>query len=90
VTFRDGILEGESHGRHSWVVEGRRKPGPQPKGDRSQITLRLPTDHRELYVVAARTAGLPLSDYLTLVLARAHHLPVPACVRTKGEPEERR
>ena len=31
-----------------------------------------------MYAPAARTAGLALNDYLVLVLARAHHLPVPA------------
>ena len=62
-------------------MESRRKPGPKPKGVRSQITLRVPAKHRDLYVLAADTAGLALNDYLVAVLARAHHLPVPVEVR---------
>jgi hypothetical protein len=59
-------------------VESRKKPGRKAKGVRSQITLRVPAKHRELYAHAARTAGMALSDYLAMVLAKAHHLPVPA------------
>jgi hypothetical protein len=66
----------------------RRKPGPKPKGDRSRITVRVPVAHRELYDLAARTAGLGLSDYLTLVLAQAHRLQVPPTVRRVPDPEE--
>jgi predicted HicB family RNase H-like nuclease len=66
-------------------VEGRRKPGPKPKkGDRSQITLRVPAKHREIYALAAVANGLPLNDYLVAVLARAHHLPVPAEAPQEG------
>jgi hypothetical protein len=53
---------------------------------RSQITLRVPAGHRELYVLAAKTAGMALNDYLVLVLARAHHLPVPA-ESPRGQPQ---
>ncbi|HEY1818360.1 MAG TPA: hypothetical protein VGG83_00395 [Trebonia sp.] len=66
----------------------RRKPGPKPKGDRSQITIRIPSEHRDLYEHAARTAGLALSDYLMLVLARAHFLPEPATLRREPDDKE--
>jgi hypothetical protein len=78
-------MDSELHSRHYGVMESRRKPGPKPKGDRSQITLRVPTKHRELYAMAAETAGLALSDYLAMVLAKAHHLPVPDDARSGGE-----
>lgn len=48
----------------------------------------MPVAHRELYDLAARTAGLGLSDYLTLVLAQAHRLQVPPTVRRVPDPEE--
>lgn len=66
-------------------MDSRNKPGPKPKGDRSQITLRVPAKHRELYALAAQTAGLALNDYLVMVLAQAHRLPVPTTVATGAE-----
>ena len=82
-----GIPDAESHPWHSLGVE-RRKPGPKPKGDRSQITVRVPSAHRELYEHAARAAGWGLSDYLMLVLARAHFLPEPPVPRRMTEVQE--
>jgi hypothetical protein len=56
----------------------RRKPGPVPKGDRSQFTLRVPKPHREVYERAALDAGYrSLSDYLAARLAEAHDLEMP-------------
>ena len=57
------------------------KPGPDPKGRRSQITLRLPEAQAALYKTAAHQQGLSLGDYLTLQLALAHELDVPAYLR---------
>jgi hypothetical protein len=54
------------------------KPGPEPKGDRTAYTLRAPRDHMDYYKAAAVAAGLPLGDYLALVLARSHDLEEPA------------
>ena len=65
----------------------RRKPGPKPKG-LAQITLRVPADHRPCYEAAARDAGLPLSDYIALVLAQAHELPEPAYLRRNRDQGE--
>jgi hypothetical protein len=76
-------------------VESRRKPGPKPKGERSQITLRVPAEHRVIYALTAAAKGLPLNDYLVSVLARAHDLPVPVEApavdpgRQKGTPLNR-
>ena len=60
-----------------------RRPGPDPKGDRSQITLRLPRTHRTVYEHAAKQAGLPLGDYLALRLARAQGLDDPDYIALK-------
>lgn len=53
------------------------KPGPKPKGDRVPITARIPRDHHPRYEQQASDAGLPLCDYVALVMARAHGLPEP-------------
>jgi len=57
------------------------KPGRKPKGDRSPMHVRIPRNHRVLYEQAAATAGLPLSDYVAIVLARAHELDEPDYVQ---------
>lgn len=59
-------------------MAGRRRPGPDPKGDRVQFTARLPKTDLEHYRQEAERSGLPLTDYLALKLAEAHGLPVPA------------
>lgn len=69
-------------------MENRRKPGPKPKGVRSQITLRVPADHRELYAEAASAAGMPLSDYIAVALARAHNLAEPEFIQRNPDQEE--
>lgn len=62
------------------------KPGPDPKGRRSQITLRLPEAQAALYKAAAEHEGLSMGDYLTLRLAEAHDLEPPAYLRrVRGE-----
>nr|AGY35317.1 hypothetical protein AP13_p00080 [Brevibacterium sp. Ap13] len=48
------------------------------KGDRTATTVRFPTEHFEQYRAEAHRQGLELSDYLALIAARAHNLPVPA------------
>ncbi|PRY09894.1 hypothetical protein [Kineococcus rhizosphaerae] len=59
----------------------RRKPGPKPRGVREPITARVPADHRKLYVEQAKAMGIPLTDYVALVMARAHHLADPAFIK---------
>ncbi len=55
-----------------------RKPGTRPRGDRSAITVRVPTEHARVYEQSARDAGYAsLSDYLGALLAREHRLPEP-------------
>ena len=50
----------------------RRNPGPVPRGVREQVTIRVPVDHKRAYEQRARQLGIPLTDYFTLVMARAH------------------
>jgi hypothetical protein len=69
-------------------MESRRKPGPKPKGVRSQITLRVPVEHRKVYAEAAEAAGLPLGDYIALALALAHGLAEPEFIRRNTNQEE--
>ena len=63
------------------------RPGPEPKGDRKQITVRMPRTQHGIYKEAAGRLGMDLGDYLALQLARAHGLPEPAYInRAKQEP----
>lgn len=62
------------------MEQPRRKPGPAPKGHRDPFTVRVPTEHKPIYEQQARNAGLPLGDYVALVLAHAHQLPEPAYI----------
>lgn len=57
--------------------EQRRKPGRKPKGQRAQILVRTPTAQRPVFDEAAKQANLPLGDYVAVVLAIAHGLPIP-------------
>lgn len=63
--------------------------GPVPKGDRQQLTFRLPRTHLELYRQRAQEAGLPLGDYLVLCLADNHGLEEPGYIHwpRKGQGE---
>lgn len=65
-----------------------RRAGRPPKGDRKPVTVRLPATHYEAYDQAARAHGLTLNDYLTVVLAHGHELPLPDYVPTAGPPRE--
>jgi len=51
--------------------------GRPSKGPRTEHTVRIPADHDDRYVHQAGQLGLSYSDYLALVLARAHDLDVP-------------
>jgi hypothetical protein len=59
----------------------RRKPGPKPRGIRGTISTRVPIDHKKLYEERAEAMGIPLSDYVGLVMARAHHLDDPHYIK---------
>lgn len=66
----------------------KRKPGPVPKGQRAQFTLRLPEKQLEIYKQAAAEAGLALGDYIAKALAESHKLPVPEYVHRRGRGED--
>lgn len=51
--------------------------GRKPKGDRGQLTLRAPKDHLEFYRLRAAEHGIPITDYLAIVLAQATGLDRP-------------
>lgn len=55
----------------------RRRPGPQPKGERTAFTVRTPSTHMDTYRQLAAEEGIPLGDYLARELARRHGLPDP-------------
>lgn len=61
------------------------KPGNPGKGERAAITVRVPREHKERYTAEAQRLGLPVSDYLSLLVARAHNLPDPAHLHVDGE-----
>lgn len=66
------------------------KYGPDPKGDRTQFTARLPTAHLERYKSEAESCGLALTDYLALKLAEAHNLPEPEYIADERERRRKR
>lgn len=61
---------------------------PNPgKGDRVQITVRVPPEHKTWYEAEASCLGLPLSDYLALKIAELHGLKRPKWIRIVNEQE---
>ena len=66
----------------------RRKPGTPPKGSREPITTRVPTGHKEVYEQAAIEAGLPLSDYCAVVMAKVHGLAEPEYLKRNRAQQE--
>lgn len=67
---------------------GRRKPGTKPKVRSSRFVGRYPDDHLALYKARAAAKGIPLGDYLGLVMAAAHGLDEPSYIhRNPNQPE---
>jgi predicted HicB family RNase H-like nuclease len=62
-----------------------KKPGPVPRGPRSQFTLRLPPGHRALYKAHADAEGISLADYITRALAEMHDLDLPAYLQRHND-----
>ncbi|WP_203338640.1 hypothetical protein [Nocardioides limicola] len=63
--------------------------GRKPKGNRAAISCRVPSDQKPLFEEAARAAGMPLGDYVAVILAEHHGFPVPEYLlpRNKGQAE---
>lgn len=59
----------------------KKRVGRKPKGDREAISCRVPSDHKPTYEDHAREAGMPLGDYVAVILAEHHGLPVPSYMR---------
>lgn len=64
------------------------KRGRKPKGAREQISAKVPTEHKPLLELEAMKAGLPLCDYVAVVLAEAHGWPTPGYVNKGAGQEE--
>lgn len=64
------------------------KRGRKPKGVREQIGVRVPVDQKAFYEQAARDAGLPLGDYVAIILAEHHQLDIPSYL-TESKNQER-
>lgn len=59
---------------------------PNPgKGHRFPFTVRVPSEHADVYARAAARHGMKKSDYLAWVLAEAHGLEAPDWI----QPEDR-
>ena len=65
------------------------KRGRKPKGQREAISAKVPTDHKPIYEEAADAAGIPLCDYVAVVMAKHHGLPAPTYLEVvdKRHPE---
>jgi hypothetical protein len=63
--------------------------GRKPKGNRTAISCRVPADQKPLFEEAAREAGMPLGDYVAVILAEHHGFPVPDYLlpQSKGQEE---
>ena len=61
---------------------GRRR-GPEPRGDRVGVTMRIPGDQAEVYRSRAEELGIPLSSWIALALAEHEQLDVPSYVRSE-------
>lgn len=63
------------------TIDGVRRPGPQPRGDRRTIIAVLPVEQVAEYLRQADMRDLALSEYLCAELARDHTLAVPSYIR---------
>lgn len=52
--------------------------GRPRKGNRIQISIKVPADQKALLEDAARAEGLPLTDYVATLIAQAKGWPPPA------------
>ncbi|HEY3016257.1 MAG TPA: hypothetical protein VGJ41_14170 [Nocardioides sp.] len=59
--------------------------GRRPKGQRTQVSGRLPSAHVEIYMREAARMDLPLTDYMALKLAEIHGLDVPDYIPAEQE-----
>ena len=65
------------------AAEQARRRGPQPRGDRVGVTMRIPGDQAEAYKRRANALGIPLSSWITLALAEHEGLSVPDYVQAE-------
>lgn len=57
------------------MTQSRRRPGPKARwGERSQVSIRWPVEHRERYEREAAARGVSLNEYVICKLAEMHGL----------------
>ena len=62
------------------------KRGRKPKGRRLPATVKFPEEHKHAYEQRAADLGIPLCDYVALVMAEHHGYEVPSYLDThKGQ-----
>lgn len=62
--------------------------GRKPKGNRSAISCRVPADQKPVLEEAARRRGMFLGDYVAMILAEHHDLPVPDYLLPQNKGQE--
>lgn len=67
---------------------GRRPRGPKPKGDRWKIPAAIPPERKTELEAAAKAQGLPVCDYIGLLVARSQGWPDPAFIRSHDRDQE--
>lgn len=60
------------------MTVGKSNRGRKPKGSRVPISAKVPTDLMPILKAEAADKGMPLTDYVALVLAEAHGQPAPS------------
>ncbi len=65
-----------------------RGPGRPPKGNRQPLLGKVPTEQKVIYQSAAQQAGLDLVDYVAVVMAYAHRLPMPDYLAADQLPDQ--
>ena len=60
---------------------GKSGPGRKPKGDRVAISGKIPATLKPILEEAAGDLGLPLTDYVAIVLAEYHNQPAPTYLK---------
>lgn len=62
--------------------------GRKPKGDRVHLSGKIPTSLKPILEDAADEMGLPLTDYVAVVLAEYHGQPAPTYLKKNQEAQE--
>ena len=66
----------------------RGRGGRKPQGNRAPISCRVPADQKPVLEAAASQAGMFLGDYVAMILAQHHDLPVPDYLLPQNKGQE--